>query len=96
MDHTIAHLPLIGSFFADDGEGGNLTASIVLSIMVTPIMTAIIRDVLAVAPPELEQGAFGLGATWWQATRLVLGFSKMGILGLSSWALRGRLARPWR
>jgi phosphate transport system permease protein len=83
MDRTIAHAPLIGSFFVDDGLGGNnmLTASIILSIMVTPIMTAIIRDVLAVAPPELEQGALGLGATWWQATRLVLGFSKMGILG---------------
>jgi phosphate transport system permease protein len=39
------------------------------------------RDVLKVAPPELEQGALGLGATWWQATRLVLGFSAMGLFG---------------
>jgi phosphate transport system permease protein len=83
MARTIARLPLIGFFFANDGLGGNnmLTASIILAIMVIPIMTAIIRDVLAVAPPELEEGALGLGATWWQATRLVLGFSKMGILG---------------
>jgi phosphate transport system permease protein len=82
MADTLAHIPLIGSFFSNTGIGLNiLTAGIILSIMVTPIMTAIIRDVLSVAPPELEQGALGLGATWWQATRLVLGFSKMGILG---------------
>jgi phosphate transport system permease protein len=81
MDHSLGHLPIIGSFFANSGIGANiLTAGLILSIMVTPIMTAIMRDVLAAAPPELEQGALGLGATWWQATRLVLGFSKMGIL----------------
>jgi phosphate transport system permease protein len=81
---TLGHLPLIGWMFqsVEGSPGSNLlTAGVVLSIMVTPIMTAIIRDVIAVAPPELEQGALGLGATWWQATRLVLGFSKMGIFG---------------
>jgi phosphate transport system permease protein len=82
---TLGHLPILGRFFDNQigrGTGNNiLTASVVLSIMVTPIMTAIIRDVLAVAPPELEQGALGLGATWWQATKLVLNYSKMGIFG---------------
>ncbi len=82
IDATVGQWPVIGPFFADSGSGYNImTAGIVLSIMVIPIMTAIIRDVLAVAPPELEQGAFGLGATWWQATKLVLGYSKLGILG---------------
>jgi phosphate transport system permease protein len=78
----LSPLPLIGPYFVKTPYGANLfTASVVLSIMVTPIITAITRDVLAVSPPELEQGALGLGATWWQSTRLVLGFSKMGILG---------------
>ncbi len=79
---SLAHLPTVGQFFQNYGYGTNIfTAGLILSIMVTPIMTAITRDVLQVAPPELEQGALGLGATWWQATRMVLGFSKMGILG---------------
>ncbi len=79
---TLGHLPLVGGLFLNIGIGYNIfTAGLILAIMVTPIMTAIIRDVLSVAPPELEQGALGLGATWWQATRLVLGFSKLGILG---------------
>lgn len=74
--------PGIGPLFKNTAYGTNmLTAGLILAIMVTPIMTAIIRDVVAVTPPELEQGALGLGATWWQATRLVLGYCKMGILG---------------
>jgi phosphate transport system permease protein len=79
---TLGHAPLIGPYFEDTGVGFNIfTAGLVLSIMITPIMTAIIRDVIAVAPPELEQGALGLGATWWQAMKLILGYSKMGIFG---------------
>ena len=80
---TLGHVPGIGRFFDNSYNTGTnvLTAAVVLSIMVTPIITAIVRDVLAVAPVELEQGALGLGATWWQATKLVLNFSKMGIFG---------------
>lgn len=83
LAHSLGNIPLVGSLFSNDaGTGYNLmTAGVILAIMITPIMTAIIRDVIAVVPPELEQGALGLGATWWQATRLVLGFSKMGIVG---------------
>ena len=79
---NLSQWPWVGEYFLNSGYGTNVvTAGIILSIMVTPIITAIIRDVLSVTPPELEQGALGLGATWWQATRMVLGFSKMGILG---------------
>jgi len=65
MANTLGHLPLVGQYFENSvGMGQNLfTAGLILSIMVTPIMTAIMRDVLAVTPPELEQGALGLGAT---------------------------------
>lgn len=82
LGKTLGHVPLIGTLFAHPASGFNIfTASVVLAIMVTPITTAIIRDVLAVSPPELEQGALGLGATWWQSMKLVLGYSKMGIFG---------------
>jgi phosphate transport system permease protein len=78
----MSHWPVVGPAFENTGYATNIfTAGIILAIMVTPIITAIVRDVLSVAPPELEQGALGLGATWWQSTRLLLGFSKMGILG---------------
>src|SRR5262249_27229859 len=79
---NLFHLPWVGYLFEDSGSGYNsFTCGIILAIMVTPIVTAIVRDVLSVAPPELEQGALGLGATWWQATWMVLGYSKLGIFG---------------
>ena len=79
---TLGNVPLIGFLFARPTIGFTLfTASVVLAIMIIPIVTAIVRDVLAAAPPELEQGALGLGATWWQSQKLVLGYSKLGIFG---------------
>jgi phosphate transport system permease protein len=77
-------VPLVGILFASKPVISGysiLSAGIVLAIMVTPIITAITRDVLLTVPPELEQGAYGLGATWWQATKVVLSFAKMGIFG---------------
>lgn len=82
-EKSLGKIPVIGGLFQNDfGSGFNmLTAGIILAIMVTPIITAVTRDVLKSVPPELEQGAIGLGATWWQATWVVLNFSKMGIFG---------------
>jgi len=58
-----------------------LACGLILAIMIIPIITAISRDVLAAAPPEIEQGAYGLGATWWQAMRVNLGYCKSGLMG---------------
>ncbi len=65
-----------GAYGADLLAGG-----LILALMITPIITAVTRDVLRAVPPDLEQGAYGLGATWWQATRVVLGYSSTGIYG---------------
>ncbi|MEI8197788.1 MAG: ABC transporter permease subunit, partial [Phycisphaerae bacterium] len=79
---SLGKIPGVGVFFSDAGAGFSLLGSgIILAIMVTPIITAVTRDVLRTVPPELEQGAYGLGATWWQATKIVLSYAKMGIFG---------------
>jgi phosphate transport system permease protein len=71
-----------GNLFATDGGGyGLLTAAIILAVMCVPIITAVTRDVLRVVPADLEQGAIGLGATWWQATKVMLSFARGGIFG---------------
>lgn len=73
---------LPGAWFQSGGVQLNLfAAGVVLAVMITPIITAITRDVLVSVPQDLEQGAYGLGATWWQATTVVLGHAKMGIFG---------------
>ncbi len=58
-----------------------LAGGLILTIMILPIITAITRDVLMQFPSEMEQGAYGLGATWWQTTRLALAYCKVGIFG---------------
>ena len=76
MIYFPANLVRGGTYGSDMLAGG-----LILAIMITPIITAITRDVLLAVPPELEEGSYALGATWWQATRLVLHFARSGILG---------------
>ena len=42
---------------------GMLTAGIVLSIMVIPFISSVMRDVFDVVPPMFKESAYGLGAT---------------------------------
>ncbi len=58
-----------------------LAGGLILAIMIVPIITAITRDVLLQFPTELENGARGLGATWWQTTRLAINYCRIGIFG---------------
>ena len=59
-------------------------AGIVLAIMVLPIVTAICREVFAVAPVAEKEAALALGATRWEMLRMsVLKRSAAGIFGAS-------------
>jgi len=61
---------------------GVLTASLVLTIMILPTITAISREVMRTVPTEQREGMFALGATRWEMiTRVVLPNSKVGITG---------------
>lgn len=58
-----------------------LAAAIILSIMVLPIITSISRDIMKAVPSIQKEAAIALGATKWEATKIVLTNSKSGILG---------------
>ncbi len=60
---------------------GMLTAGLILAIMVTPIVTAVSRDVLAAVPTHQRDGALALGGTQWESTRVVLSYALPGIVG---------------
>ena len=60
---------------------GLLTGGIILAIMVTPIITAVVRDVLAAVPNSQREAALALGATRWETTRVVLVNGAPGIAG---------------
>jgi len=60
---------------------GLLAAVLILSIMVLPIIASISRDVLRSVPQSQREAALALGATKWQAIKIVLKDAKSGILG---------------
>ena len=60
---------------------GLLTGGVILAIMVTPIISAVVRDVLAAVPDTQREAALALGATKWETTRVVLVNGAPGIAG---------------
>jgi phosphate transport system permease protein len=70
-------------FFAKTPFGLDVfTAGVVLSIMIIPIISSIIRELLLVVPNFQREAAYSLGATRWETTKIaVLPYAKSGILG---------------
>ncbi len=58
-----------------------LTGGVILAIMITPIITAVVRDVLEAVPTAQREAALALGATKWETTRIVLANAAPGIAG---------------
>lgn len=76
-------VPVLGAVFAGPPFGiGVFTAGLILSIMVIPFITAVMRDVFEVVPPMLKESAYGLGSTTWEVMwKVVLPFTKHGVIG---------------
>jgi phosphate transport system permease protein len=60
---------------------GLFTGGIILAIMITPIISAVVRDVLMAVPVSQREAALALGATRWETTRVVLANASSGIAG---------------
>jgi phosphate transport system permease protein len=75
-----------GWFFLFDGPAvygvGVLAGSVILAIMITPIITAISRDILLTVPRPQIEGMLALGATKWEAIwQVALPYSRVGLFG---------------
>ena len=64
-------IPILGDLFADPSASGQgfMTGGIVVAIMITPIITAITREVFATCPASQREAALALGATRWEMIR---------------------------
>jgi phosphate transport system permease protein len=63
-------------------DSSNFIAGVVVSLMVLPIATSVMREVFAQTPPGEKEGALALGATRWGMIRsVVLPFGRGGIIG---------------
>lgn len=85
----LSDVPIIGTWFSGPPIGiGLLSAGIILSFMILPIMTALTRDALRSIPDVLREAAYGVGATPFEVITKVLlpkvksAVASAGILGL--------------
>lgn len=80
---AFGNVPGLGVLFEGPPMGiGMMTAGIILAVMVIPFITAVMRDVFEIVPPMLKESAYGLGSTTWEVTwRVVLPYTKVGVIG---------------
>ncbi len=80
---TLGRVPGLGKLFEGPPLGiGMLTAGLILSIMVIPFVAAVMRDVFELVPPMLKESAYALGGTTWEVVwRIVLPYTKVGVIG---------------
>jgi phosphate transport system permease protein len=81
--NSLGRLAYVGALFEGPPIGiGMLAAGLILSVMVIPFITAVMRDVFEIVPPMLKESAYGLGATTWEVVwRVVLPYTKVGVIG---------------
>ena len=81
-DH-LGPLPVIGALFQGPPIGaGMLTSGIVLSIMVIPFISSVMREVFLTVPARLKESAYALGATKWEVSwDIVLPYTRSAVIG---------------
>jgi phosphate transport system permease protein len=82
---SLGNLPLLGVFFHGPipASGASLfAAALILSLMITPTIAAITRDVFLAIPDTQREASLALGATRWETiSRVLIPNSLSGILG---------------
>jgi phosphate transport system permease protein len=83
LSGTLGNVPGLGVLFSGPPMGiGMLTAGIILAVMVIPFITAVMRDVFELVAPMLKESSYALGSTTWEVVwRVVLPFTKVGVIG---------------
>jgi phosphate transport system permease protein len=80
---TVGQLPVVGILFTGAFNGiGILAAGLILAMMILPYIASVMRDVFEIVPPILKESAYGIGCTTWEVvTKIVLPYTKTGVVG---------------
>ena len=80
---TLGKVPGLGFLFTGAFNGiGILCAGLILAMMILPFIASVMRDVFEIVPPVLKESAYGIGCTTWEVvTRIVLPYTKTGVIG---------------
>ena len=83
LQSLLGGVPYLGALVSGPPVGiGLLSAGIILAIMIIPFIAAVMRDVFEVTPALLKESAYGLGSTTWEVvSRVVLPYTKTGVVG---------------
>jgi phosphate transport system permease protein len=83
LQAVFSGVPYLGALVSGPPVGiGVLSAGIILAIMIIPFIAAVMRDVFDVTPPMLKESAYALGSTTWEVvSRVVLPYTKAGVIG---------------
>lgn len=83
LDEHVGPLPIIGPLFQGPPIGaGMLTSGIVLSIMVIPFISSVMREVFLTVPTRLKESAYALGSTKWEVSwDIVLPYTRSAVIG---------------
>src|SRR5215831_9026238 len=71
LHDTFSGVPILKDVFGDPSASGLaiLTAGVVVAVMITPIITAITREVFATCPQAQKEATLAMGATRWEMIR---------------------------
>ncbi len=83
LEANLGFLPFFAGPVSTTGRT-MLVAGVVLAVMITPIVTAVIREVFIQTPRRHTEGSLALGATRWEMIRMsVLPFGKSALISAS-------------
>src|SRR6266508_2496448 len=79
LHRWLGFIPIFGE--PSPGGGDMFTAILILTIMIVPITASVSRELFKSVPPELKEGAYGLGLTRWEMVRgVVLPYARGGVV----------------
>lgn len=83
LQAVLKDVPVLSGLVSGPPVGiGVMPAGIILAIMIIPFIAAVMRDVFEVTPPMLKESSYALGATTWEVmSKIVLPFTKSGVIG---------------
>ncbi len=83
IQNKLGNVPVVGQLFSGATTGVDIfTTSLVLSIMIIPFMSAVVRDSFELVPPIMKESAYGLGATQWEVVRkVIIPYTASGMAG---------------
>lgn len=83
VSRATSGVPVLGTLFGGPVNGKSyFTAGVVLALMISPIITSLVREVFDTVPRAQKEAALALGATRWEMIRqAVFPHSRAGMIG---------------